>query len=154
VGTSGKIKVAIAEQHLHFREASKKVLSMEPDLEVVCESSSGLGLAELVETAGAGLLLLDEKLMDGLEAETLKSVIRRCPGLKVILLMNLADERRTLEAFRQGVHGVLEKGTSSYGLPYAIRKVADGEVWISRSMTSRLIREFAEQRQMLEFIFR
>ena len=154
MGMNGIIKVAIAEQHPHFREASKKILEMEPDLEIVCECSTGLGLTELVESAGAGLLLLDEKLVEGLEAETLRSVFRRCPGLKVILLMNLADERKMLEAFRQGVHGVLEKGDSGNGLPYAIRKVAEGEIWISRSMTSRLIREYAEQRQMLEFIFR
>ena len=38
-----------------------------------------------------------------------------------------------------GVNGVIEKGRNTAHLPKAIRKIVDGEVWISRKLTSALM---------------
>ena len=38
-----------------------------------------------------------------------------------------------------GVNGVIEKGRNTAHLPKAIRKIVDGELWMSRKLTSALM---------------
>lgn len=134
-----KIRVAIADRHDNFREACKRILSLEEDIELVSECGTGFGLGSLIELLKADVLLFDEKIESSDGTETLRQIRERFPDLKILYMVSSSDQCHRLEAVYRGVNGVVEKGKNSSHLPRAIRQVMDGEAWISRKLMSALI---------------
>jgi len=132
------IRVAIADRHENFRVACKRVLELESDIEMVSESSTGFGLSPLLDLMKADVLLFDEKIWEAEGPETFKSIREQFPNLKILYMVS-SDDSGSLEAMHLGVNGVIEKGRNTAHLPKAIRKIVDGELWISRKLTSALL---------------
>jgi DNA-binding NarL/FixJ family response regulator len=134
------IRVAIADRHENFRLACRRVLELEPDIEIVSESRTGFGLSPLLDLMQVDVLLFDEKIWKTEGQETVRSIREQFPTLKILYMMSSEDWIGSLGAMQQGVNGVIEKGrnTAAY-LPKAIRKIVDGELWISRGLASVLM---------------
>ncbi len=133
------IRIAIADPHENFREACKRILGMEPDMEMVSESGTGFGLCPLLDLMKADVLLFDERLEAEEGPESFRLIREQFPKLKIIYMVSSEDQAGSVEAVRLGANGVIEKGRNSAHLPKAIRKIVDGEVWISRKLTSALM---------------
>jgi len=133
------IRVAIADRHENFRVACRRILELESDIEMVSESSTGFGLSPLIDLMKADVLLFDEKIWETEGEESFKSIREQFPNLKILYMVSSEDWTGGLEVMQLGVNGVIEKGRNTAHLPKAIRKIVDGEVWISRKMTSALI---------------
>ena len=139
MGVNRSIRVAIADRHENFRVACRRIIELESDIEMVSESSTGFGLSPLLDLMKADVLLFDEKIWELEGQETFKSIREQFPNLKILYMLSSEDWTGGLEAMQLGVNGVIEKGRNAAHLPKAIRKIVDGEVWISRKMTSALI---------------
>lgn len=107
-------------------------------MEMVSESSTGFGLSPLLDLMKADVLLFDEKIWQSEGQESFRQIREQFPNLK-ILYMASSEDSAGLEAMQLGVNGVIEKGKNSAHLPKAIRKIVDGELWISRKLTSALV---------------
>ena len=59
------IKVVIADDHTLFRDGLRKILSLEKDILVVGEASSGDELGKIVERMKPDIMLLDLKMPKG-----------------------------------------------------------------------------------------
>src|SRR5262245_37083438 len=139
VGVNTSIRVAIAERHENFRVACRRIIELEPDIEMVSESTTGFGLSPLLDLMKADVLLLDDKIWEAEGKETFRSIREQFPDLKILYMVSSEDSSRGLEAMQLGVNGVIEKGRNAAHLPKAIRKIVDGELWISRRLTSALM---------------
>jgi len=145
------IRIAIADPHENFREACKRILGVEPDMEMVSESGTGFGLCPLLDLMRADVLLFDEKLEADEDPETFRLIREQFPKLKIIYMVSSEDRAGSIEAVRMGANGVIEKGTNTAHLPKAIRKIVDGEVWISRKLTSALMKANLSRRHNQDF---
>jgi DNA-binding NarL/FixJ family response regulator len=141
------IRVAIADRHENFRVACRRILELEADIEMVSESSTGFGLSPLLDLMKADVLLFDEKIWEAEGEESFRSIREQFPNLKILYMLSSEDWAGVLEAMQMGVNGVIEKGRNTAHLPKAIRKIVDGELWISRKMTSALIEAEFERSQ-------
>lgn len=139
VGVNRSIRVAIADRHENFRVACKRILELESDIEMVSESSTGFGLSPLLDLMKADVLLFDEKIWEAEGQESFKSIREQFPNLKILYMVSSEDGTGGLEAMQLGVNGVIEKGRNTAHLPKAIRKIVDGELWMSRKLTSALM---------------
>ncbi|MGH9905035.1 MAG: response regulator [Pyrinomonadaceae bacterium] len=139
MGRNRKIRVAIADRHDNFREACKRILSLEADIELVSESGTGFGLAPLIDLLRAEILLFDEKIGEAEGTEVFWQIRQRFPDLKILYMVSSIDQKSSLEAVHLGANGVIEKGRNTSHLPTAIRKIIDGQTWISRRLTSALV---------------
>ena len=135
-----RIRIAIADPHENFREACKRIVGVEPDMEMVSESGTGFGLCPLIDLMKADVLLFDEKLEANEGQESFRLIREQFPKLKIIYMVSSEDQSGCVDAIRLGVNGVIEKGRNTTHLPKAIRKIVDGEVWISRKLTSALMK--------------
>lgn len=135
-----KIRVAIADRHDNFREACKRILRLEEDMELVSESGSGIGLSPLLDLMKADVLLFDERIWDVEGQDSFRTIREQFPKLKILCMVSSDDWLGGLEAVHLGVNGVIEKGRNAAYLPKAIRKIVDGELWISRKLTSALMK--------------
>jgi len=64
------IKLGIAEDHKQFREAIKRLIHTEKDIEIILEADNGRDLLEKLERVEPDTILMDIRmpLMNGIEA--------------------------------------------------------------------------------------
>lgn len=137
------IQVMIVDDHTLFRDCLRLALAREGDIEVIGEASNGFKAVNAVESLKPDVLLLDIKMpeMDGLQA--LNLIKERCPSTRVLMLSGYFKEDFVLQALQAGAKGYVLKEVKLHDLVKAIRTVSDGEVWIERKLTSKLLDEFS-----------
>jgi two-component system NarL family response regulator len=137
------IRVLIVDDHALFRRGLEMVLGTEDGIEVVGEASDG---QEAVD--GVGDLVPDVVLMDirmprrgGIDACT--AIKDAVPSAKIVMLTNSDEEEDLFEAIKAGATGYLLKDVSIDAVSDVVRAVHGGQSFISPSMASKLITEFA-----------
>lgn len=136
------MKVLIADQHVLFREGLERLLSSEPDFQVIGQASRVHEAIEQAITLKPDLVLMDIGLMDGSGLEALKEIMARRPESTVVILTVTDADEYLFEAFHSGARGYLLKDTPIAKLLTALRALRQGEPILSRTMTSRIIKEF------------
>lgn len=149
VGDAGKrIRILIADDHLLFRDGVRKLLSAVPDFNVVAEAGHGDEVLEMTARHQPDVVLLDLTMpgQDGLI--TLQRLRSAHPDVKVILLTSSEERDEMLQAVRFGTAGIVQKSTPTELLIKSIRKVNAGEMWLDRSTTAEVVRQFASKNEM------
>ena len=123
-----KISIALADDHTIFRDGLRRLLSLEPDFEVVGEAKNGTEVLDLVREIQPDILLLDLKMpgLDGLSA--LQRIQNQKLKTKVIVLTASDDEGEYVQAMKFGTSGIVLKQTATELLIKSIRKVHGGEI--------------------------
>ena len=138
------IRVLIAEDHAVVRQGLRMVLEAESDLSVVGEVDDGLKVADRVADANPDVVLLDLGLPGLHGLEVIRSVARRAPAARVLVLSMHAHEEYVRGALANGAAGYLLKGSDSQEVVTAIRKVAAGERYVSADVANHFVSAFLE----------
>ena len=142
-----RVTLVLVDDHLIFREGLRKLLSAEPDLEVVGEAGDGLDAIQLVERLQPDVLVLD-LMMPGLNGdEVARQVSRRAPSTRIVVLSMHTNEAYVLKALKSGATGYVLKGSSSIELVQAIRQVAQGHRYLSPPLSERAIETYIQKAQ-------
>ena len=143
VRTTGKIRIALADDHPIFRDGLCRLLSLEEDFVVVAQANDGLQVLEVLRQYEPDILLLDLN-MPGLSGlATLKRVQAANTKTRVILLTasdNQNDE--FVDALKLGSCGIVQKQTATELLGDCIRRVHAGELWMDSLTTTTVIQRF------------
>jgi DNA-binding NarL/FixJ family response regulator len=145
---SHRIRILIADDHLLFRDGVRKLLSAVPDFNVVAEAGHGDEVLEMTARHQPEVVLLDLTMpgQDGLV--TLQRLRSAHPEVRVILLTSSEERDEMLQAVRFGTAGIVQKSTPTELLIKSIRKVHAGEMWLDRSTTAEVVRQFASKNEM------
>ena len=81
--------------------------------------------------------------LNGLEAT--ERITKQFPSVKVIILSRHEDEEYYWGALRVGAAGYLLKKAAIAELQSALRRVMGGEIYLSREISSRLLKKFPSQ---------
>jgi DNA-binding NarL/FixJ family response regulator len=137
-----RIRVAVADDHAVFRDALCRLLSLEPDIEVVACATNGAEALEAVRNYAPDILLLDLQMpeIDGME--TLRRLRSTRTRTRVVLLTACEERDAYVEAVRYGTAGVVSKQSAGEILVKSIRKVYEGQVWLDSETTSAVLRQF------------
>jgi DNA-binding NarL/FixJ family response regulator len=132
------IRVLLCDDHRVVREGLKQILADAGDIEVAGECADG---AEALRQAGIlaiDMVLLDIALpvQDGLEV--LRLLKQRAPRLPVLMLSTYPEKQYALRCYRLGASAYLNKSADTDLLLLAIRKVADGGMYVSPAMAEAL----------------
>ncbi|MEB3102334.1 response regulator [Ferviditalea candida] len=136
-----KVKLVIADDHQLFREGLKRILNMEPDLEVIGECGDGVKVIELCNELNPEVVLMDINMPveNGVVAtERMREIF---PAIKVIILSIHDDESYVFETLRKGAQGYLLKDMEAESLINAIRSVVAGYAFIHPKVTGKLIHQ-------------
>ena len=127
-------RVLIADDHFFVAEACARIL--EPELEVAGIYADGQSLLDAVPELKPDVIVLDVgmPLMNGLEAG--KRIKRLQRTIKIVYLTMNPDLGVAAEAFRCGASGYLLKTSAGTELITAVRKVLQGEHYVSPLVTS------------------
>jgi DNA-binding NarL/FixJ family response regulator len=133
-----KITVVVAEDHMVVREGFRRMLELEPDIEVVGEAENGRQAVALIKKLHPAVALMDiaMPLLNGLEAT--RQVRKDVPDTKVLILSAHNDDAYVEQMIAMGASGFLLKQTSAHDVCKAIREVAKGNTFFSATVARRL----------------
>ncbi len=141
-----KLRVLIVDDHPIFRAGVTQLINQEPDLIVCGEAES---CAEALEAIAAGkpdIAVVDIALKGRDGIELTKELKGRYPKLPVLVL-SMHDESLYAErALRAGARGYIMKQETTDKVLVAIRRILSGGVYVSDSMSARMLHHFIGQR--------
>ncbi|MGF7184491.1 DNA-binding NarL/FixJ family response regulator [Desulfitispora alkaliphila] len=145
-----KIRVVIVDDHILIRQGLRKILELDPVIQVIDEAGDGQGAINVARDTDCEVMLMDINMpgINGIEAT--KVIKRECPQVKIVALTVHDDEEYISELIKAGVSGYLLKDINPDKLIDTIKKVVKGESVIHPSITSKLLLEFNRMAEIKE----
>src|SRR5206468_4402902 len=132
---SKKPRVLVADDHPLFREGLVQLINRETDLCCCGETDTVAATQTAVASLKPDLLVLDLRLKDGDGLELIKTLKSRFPSLFVLVLSEHDETLYAERAVRAGAKGYLMKEEATDEVLNAIRRILQGELYLSRKMS-------------------
>jgi DNA-binding NarL/FixJ family response regulator len=128
---SGKTKILLVDDHVVVLEGIKKLISEQPDFEVVGTASDGMEAIRKAQALKPDIVIMDIGMpgMDGIQAtHEIKKWDNR---IRVVIFTMYADGAHAVSLFREGVSAYVLKADPISDLFRALRAVRDGGTYFS-----------------------
>ncbi|WP_323373967.1 response regulator transcription factor [Plantactinospora alkalitolerans] len=137
-----KTRILLADDHALVRRGLRLILDAEPDLMVVAEAADGADAVDAVRKTELDLAILDIAMprMTGLQAA--REIVRRAPGVRILMLSMHDNEQYFFEALRAGASGYVLKSVADRDLLEACRAAMRGEPFLYPGAITALIRDY------------
>ncbi len=135
-----KKQVYLVDDHPIVRQGLIKLIEQEEGLEVCGESGTVSEALKALKKLGPDVVLVDISLENSNGLELIKLVDDL--GMQIpMLVLSMHDETLYAEhALRAGASGYVMKQAASGTLIQAIEKVLSGEIYVSKSMSSQMLK--------------
>ncbi len=138
------ITVVIVDDHLMVADSLATILSANEDMTVLAIAATCASGLEAVARYRPDVLLLDQRLPDGLGTDILEAMLVECPRMKVLLVTAGDTDDVLARAIMAGASGVIPKGKRASTLINAVRAVAHNEAVITPDALRRLMPQLAK----------
>lgn len=132
------IRVLVVDDHDLVRASIQRVLAGATGIQLVGEANSGENALKVVELTQPDVVLLDLKMpiMDGMK--TARELLKRNPGLKILVVSICLDDLLLPRLFQEGVSGYFSKTSGAEEMVQAIKTVYEGQRYLSPILTPQL----------------
>ncbi|HEY7445806.1 MAG TPA: response regulator transcription factor [Vicinamibacterales bacterium] len=140
-----KLRIVVADDHTLVRQGLRKILETQPDWEVIAEAGDGRdAIRETIERQ-PDVVILDIAMprLNGVEA--VQQIVRRAPGVRVLVLSMYVDEAYVTRAVRGGALGYLLKDSADIDLIRAVTAVSQGKSFFSPAVAKIILDEYGRQ---------
>lgn len=134
-----RMRILVVDDHPILRRGLSMVIDQEPDLMVAGEAEDAQIALEKIESLKPDIVIVDISLpgVDGIEL--LKTIKLRYKDLPT-LVVSMHDEFLFAErALRAGARGYIMKQEAVENVLIAIRKVLNGEIFVSDKITTKML---------------
>src|SRR5579864_21920 len=140
-----KIRVLIADDHAIVREGVKRILTAEPDLEVVGEAEDGLQAIEQAKKLKPDVAVLDISMpkINGIEAT--KQIRAALPATHTLALTMHEDDSYVFQLLKAGASGYVLKRAAATDLVQAIRAARRGEAFLYPSVAKAVVADYLKR---------
>jgi DNA-binding NarL/FixJ family response regulator len=139
---SAKIRVLVVENEAIVRQGLRRLLELEPELDVVGEAKDGDEALERIDALRPDVVLLDLRMPGRDGIGVLAALGARGPRTPCLVLTTFDDPDLLLRAVRAGAMGYLLKDAPFEQLVVAIRRLAAGGTFLQPALTEGLVRGF------------
>ena len=131
-------RILLADDHVMFRQAVRRIIESIDDVEVVGEASDGFELLQLMKKTPAHMTILDISMpnLRGLEAIGEIKIIN--PDAKVLILTLHKDKEYLYQALKAGAQGYLLKEDTDSELLTAIGILRKGGTYVSPLLSAQM----------------
>jgi DNA-binding NarL/FixJ family response regulator len=135
-----KIRIVIADDHPVLRRGLLQVIESDPRLKVVAEAGDGKTALAQIEELKPHIAVLDVDMpaLNGLGVAC--EVEKKKLPVKIVFLTIHSEEDLFHAAMDSGASGYLLKDSASAEIVSALRAVAEGQDYVTPSLTAYLIR--------------
>jgi len=145
-----KIKIIIVEDHEVFRLGIRELINHEPDLTVCGEADDVNTARDLIKELNPDMAVIDITLKNSNGFELIKEIRTFYQNIK-ILVLSMHDEllyaERSLQA---GAQGYIMKQETSRSIVKAIRRILDGNVYVSENIMGNLLNRVRTGRDSID----
>jgi DNA-binding NarL/FixJ family response regulator len=135
----GKTRIFIVDDHPLLRQGIRGMLELTKDLEVCGDAESAQEALIGIEAQQPNLVIVDLSLKGSNGLNLIKDLQIRYPNLLVLVLSMHNEYFYAERALRAGARGYIAKEEATQKLVEGIRRILAGEVYLSDSMSSKLI---------------
>ncbi len=142
------IRVLVADDHDLVRMGIVRMLEDVEDIEVIGEARSGEEAIEMARSLPVNLILMDVKMpgVGGLEAT--RKILTRDNTIRVIAVSAMSEDLFPERLMKLGASGYITKDADFKEMVYAIRRVMDGNMYMSSAVAQQLaLRNFDGTKQ-------
>jgi DNA-binding NarL/FixJ family response regulator len=138
-----KRRVIVADGHPIVRDGLARLLNDEHDLRVCAEVQDAVEIAHALLIEPADAVIMDLVLGDSNGLDVIRQLRREHHDL-AILIFSMHDETIfAARAIRCGANGYVTKLEPTAVVIEALRQVLSGRMWVSQSVSDRLLRSLA-----------
>ena len=137
------ITVVIVDDHVMVADSLAAIVGAVEDMAVLATASSCASGVAAVERYRPDVLLLDQRLPDGLGTDSVEAMLAACPSMKVLLVTAGDTDDVLTSAIIAGSAVVIPMGKSIATLVKSIRAVAHNEAVITPDALRRLMPRLA-----------
>ncbi|SEN05933.1 two-component system, NarL family, uhpT operon response regulator UhpA [Luteibacter sp. UNCMF331Sha3.1] len=130
-------RIVLVDDHAIVREGFKRLIELEPDLDVVAEARNADEAVDAVTQHRPDLVAVDLSLPDGSGLPLIEHLGSIAPGMKIVVLSMHDGEPYVSEALRRGAKGYVTKGVAPEELVAAVRSVLGGDQYLSSDLRER-----------------
>ena len=136
----------VADDQEIVRTGLTMILNAQPGIEVIAEAADGRRAVELARQLRPDVCLLDVRMphLDGIDATRQLAGPDVADPLAVVVITTFDLDEYVYAALRAGARGFLLKDAGPALLAQAVHAAAGGDALIAPSVTTRLLRAFAD----------
>lgn len=134
-------RIVLIDDSRMVRLGLREQLSGNPDFRIVGEAMSAAEGIELVEQLEPDVVLLDVSLPDVSGMEACRQIVARTPSMRVLMLSIHDDPAVIRGAIAAGAQGYVLKDAPVEMWLDAIRRVADGDVFLQPQLIHMVLKE-------------
>jgi two-component system response regulator NreC len=144
------IRIVLAEDHTILRAGLKALLSFQEDIEIVGEAGDGREAVRVVDKCVPDLLIIDLSMprLNGMEA--IREIRSRHSEIKIIVLTVHKSDEYIVASLESGANGYILKDASHSELILAIEYVMDGKIFLSPSISDKVVDVYLEQKKKIK----
>jgi DNA-binding NarL/FixJ family response regulator len=141
------MKILICDDQAIVCEGLSRILSTDPELEVVGITHNGEEVLNTIPTTHPDLVLMDLKMpvMNGVVAT--RKIKELYPDIRVLILTTYDDDEWIFDAIRGGAAGYLLKDTPPKDLITAIKGTVEGKSYIDPSIGAKVLHQVASKKK-------
>ena len=132
------IKVLIADNHPIVRLGIKQVLSTSPEFEVIADVATTSELFDSLNKVTPDVVILEMDIPEINGIATLRKVKLEYPNIKVLIYSGQSEDVYALSTIRAGAFGYLSKTADLDYIISAVKKVSEGNMFITNELAQRL----------------
>src|SRR3569832_1275805 len=122
---SESLRVVIADDHTQFRQGLAKILSSEPDIQVVGQGATAADAIDLSRSLAPDIALVDLDMPGGGLSAT-KLISATHPDIWVVIIIASTEDENVLDARQLGAWGYILKGVTARELVRILRAIGAG----------------------------
>ena len=145
-GTTGAIRVVIADDHAVVRRGLRQLLDAEDGFEVVAEAADLESARRYVRGHHPDVLVLDLNLTNGLSLGAIPELRADCPETQIVVLTMQSEPAYARRALAAGALGYVLKEAAESELVEALRRAADGDRYLNPRLGASVAVEVASDR--------
>jgi DNA-binding NarL/FixJ family response regulator len=132
-----QITLLVVDDHPLFRQGVVDALSLEPDMRIIAQSSSGDEALELIRTLKPTIAILDVNL-PGMNGQQITHIVAqdRLPT-RILLVTGYDDIEQAIHAALAGAHGYCSKDIQPQSLSRMLREISEGKYVFSENVFNR-----------------
>lgn len=133
-------KIFVVDQHPVVRQGLTGLILQEPDLSVCGEAESPDGAFDAIIEAEPDLVIIDLTQGESSSLSLIRSLRRRFRDLAILALTMHEESFYAERALAAGALGYVTQKEAGEKIVTAIRKLLDGELYVSEELSPRLLR--------------
>ncbi len=139
-----RTRILIVDDHPIVRQGLAELINHEQDLEVCGHAEDAPEALGIIKESEPNMVIVDISLKETSGMDLIKDIKAQYPKLPVLAL-SMHDESLYAErALRAGAKGYVMKAEATEKVITAIRKILDGQIYVSDRMSAKMVRKLVE----------